>query len=475
MPTLLHISDLHRTKGPRLYNEELLPAILNDSRRWADDGIPQPDLLVVSGDLIQGVSMDESEADREIETQYEEAGEFLNELTSKLFGSDLARVVIVPGNHDVQWNRAKQAMRPLESPPPEIAESTLDPESGVRWNWREMQAYEIYDGDRYGSRFEHFRRFQASFYAGLEPNPIVEGTSDLVFVEYPTLDLAVAGFASWHGNDCFCHVGAIHASSLARARDLLDESRSRFGVAVWHHGIVGGPRAQDYMDQRVIHRLIDSGFTIGLHGHQHFPGAAPFDLRLPNLTSMAVIGAGSLAVGDLELPMGERRQYNIVVIDEENHVVRTHIRSMSSAGVFTKSHRDDFGGRDFMELPLHESPVRTRGTAELRKLDDAMAAVQREEYPEALSILTPGVISSFPTEARQITVLALEGSGQTDALISYLDPPQSAEELFRAVSVLLDKKDFDVALERLERGRSLVSHSQYVELTQMIEARRQIS
>ena len=419
--------------------------------------------------------MDESEADREIETQYEEAGEFLNELTSKLFGSDLARVVIVPGNHDVQWNRAKQAMRPLESPPPEIAESTLDPESGVRWNWREMQAYEIYDGDRYGSRFEHFRRFQASFYAGLEPNPIVEGTSDLVFVEYPTLDLAVAGFASWHGNDCFCHVGAIHASSLARARDLLDESRSRFGVAVWHHGIVGGPRAQDYMDQRVIHRLIDSGFTIGLHGHQHFPGAAPFDLRLPNLTSMAVIGAGSLAVGDLELPMGERRQYNIVVIDEENHVVRTHIRSMSSAGVFTKSHRDDFGGRDFMELPLHESPVRTRGTAELRKLDDAMAAVQREEYPEALSILTPGVISSFPTEARQITVLALEGSGQTDALISYLDPPQSAEELFRAVSVLLDKKDFDVALERLERGRSLVSHSQYVELTQMIEARRQIS
>ena len=111
--------------------------MLNDSRRWSDDGVPQPDLLVVSGDLIQGVSMDASDADREIETQYEEAGEFLSELTRKFFGSDLARVVIVPGNHDVHWNRARQAMRPLQTAPPEIAKRALEPESGVRWNWRE--------------------------------------------------------------------------------------------------------------------------------------------------------------------------------------------------------------------------------------------------------------------------------------------------------------------------------------------------
>ncbi len=159
----------------------------------------------------------------------------------------------------------------------------------------------------------------------------------------------------------------------------------------------------------MIHRLIDSGFTIGLHGHQHFPVAAPFDLRLPNLTSMVVIGAGSLAVGDLDLPMGERRQYNIVVIDEEKRVVRTHIRSMSSAGVFTKSHRDDFGGRDFTELPLLESPARPRGTRDLRDLDDAMAAVQLEEHDEALSLLAASVRASYPAEARQITILALAG------------------------------------------------------------------
>lgn len=59
--------------------------------------------------------------------------------------------------------------------------------------------------------------------------------------------------------------------------------------------------------------------------------------------------------------------------------------------------------------------------------------------------------------------------------MAYLDSPHSAEEVIKAVSVLLDMRHFDVALERLERGRSLISQSQYVDLTQLIEVRRQIS
>ena len=97
MPALLHISDLHRTKGPLLFNEELLPAILNDSRRWAEEGIPKPELLVVSGDIIQGVSLDASDADSEIERQYSEAGEFLGDLANELVGPDRTRVVHRPG------------------------------------------------------------------------------------------------------------------------------------------------------------------------------------------------------------------------------------------------------------------------------------------------------------------------------------------------------------------------------------------
>ena len=124
------------------------------------------------------------------------------------------------------------------------------------------------------------------------------------FANIPKLDLLVAGFASWYGNDCFCHVGEIQPESLAISRKLVAMSKMRTAVAVWHHSISGGPRSQDYMDQRVVHRLVDFGFAIGLHGHQHFPGAAPFELHLPNLTSMIIVGAGSLAVGDNELSDG---------------------------------------------------------------------------------------------------------------------------------------------------------------------------
>ena len=246
MPTLLHISDLHRTSKPRLNNDELLSAIASDAARWSGEGIPKPDLVVVSGDLIQGASIDTSDPDSEIVDQYTEAGDFLRRLAAEFVDSDRSRMVIVPGNHDVNWGRARSAMKPLATCPTGIADKALRAGSGLRWNWSEQQAYEISERGLYDSRFEHFRQFQADFYAGLEPNPLAHGDSPIVFVEYPSLGLVIAGFASWHGNDCFCHVGEIDSASLAASRKLLSGSKAPLAVAVWHHGILGGPRTHDY-------------------------------------------------------------------------------------------------------------------------------------------------------------------------------------------------------------------------------------
>ena len=77
MPTLLHISDLHRTSTPRLDNDELLSAILSDAKRWEEEGIPYPEAIVVSGDLIQGTSVDHPNPDAEIASQYAEVGAYL--------------------------------------------------------------------------------------------------------------------------------------------------------------------------------------------------------------------------------------------------------------------------------------------------------------------------------------------------------------------------------------------------------------
>ena len=437
MPSILHISDLHRTSAPRLNNDELLAAIASDATRWNGEGIPSPDLVVVSGDLIQGSNIDASDPDSEIAVQYNEAGDFLRRLAAEFVDSDRSRVIVVPGNHDVHWGRARSAMQPLATCPAGIARKAFEANSKLRWDWKQQQAYEVSDEAMYDSRFEHFKQFRSDFYAGLETSPLPRGNDGLVFIEYQSLGLVVAGFSSLHGNDCFCHVGEIDSASLASSRELLSGSKASVAVAVWHHSAVGGPRVHDYMDQRVVHRLIDFGFNIGLHGHQHSPGAAPFEIRLPNLTSMAVVGAGSLAVGDSELPMGEQRQFNIVVIDPSNESITVHVRAMSSSGVFSGSHRDDFGGNTSIKLSLPSSPSRPKVATPTRRLDGAMNAVAIGQHEKALEFLS-NIDSSHSHAKRQIRLKALDGLGRRDELIELLDPPRSIDEAIQVIALLLD-------------------------------------
>ena len=474
MPTLLHISDLHRTLEPRLNNDDLLAAIASDAIRWDEEGIPRPDLIVVSGDLVQGSSVDSPDPDSDIVAQYTEAGDFLKQLAAEFVDSDRSRVIIVPGNHDVHWGRARSAMRPLTTCPARIAGKALSTNSKVRWDWREQKAYEISDSDLYESRFEYFRQFQADFYAELEPNPLSHGDGDLVFIEYPSLGIIVAGFSSWQGNDCFCDVGEIDSKPLSLSRQLLARSQAPVAIAVWHHSIVGGPRAHDYMDQRVVHKLIDFGFRVGLHGHQHYPGAAPFELRLPNLTSMAVIGAGSLAVGDSELPMGEQRQFNIVVIDPNSESITVHVRAMSHGGVFSGSHRNDFGGETSIKLKLPPSPSRPKTAPATQRLDEALKAVAGGEYQKALELL-PEIPCSQSHVKRQIKIEALAGLGRKEELIELLGRPQTVGEVFQVISLLLDAGRFDEATARLEAASALVDHAVFRSLAETINARRVIS
>lgn len=471
MPTLLHISDLHRTSLPRLSNDDLLAAIISDSERWRLEEIPSPELIVVSGDLIQGASLGAPNADTIIEDQYSEAADFLRRLGEEFVASNRSRIVIVPGNHDVHWGRSLDGMRPIESCPAGFAAKAFKADSGLRWDWRDQTAYEIFDPNLYESRFEHFRRFQEEFYEGMEPSPLVQSDGDLLFFEYPDLDLAVAGFASWHGNDCLCHVGEIKPSSLVLSQKLLKNSRMATALAVWHHSISGGPHAQDYMDQRRVHRLIDFGFSIGLHGHQHFPGAAPFELRLPNRTSMAVIGAGSLAVGDDELPMGERRQFNIVVIDPESKRITVHVRGMSPAGVFTGSHRDDFGGHTYITLCLPTAPTRAKRATSAQLLDEAMTAIGAKRYEQALSLIAD-LPPSRSLERRRIEIEALTGLGSKHRLIKLLNPPKNMDEVVRIISLFLEAGRFDEAQECLLASQSLMTANLFNDLESMIATRR---
>ena len=465
---------MHRTSGPRVRNDALFAAMASDAKRWDMEGIPRPDLVVVSGDLVQGVGLDTDNPDEEIVAQYNEAGDLLCRLAAEFVESDRSRVLLVPGNHDVHWSRAKGAMTPLADSPKGIAREVFRADSKIRWNWEDQRAYSITDAGKYESRYDHFRQFRAEFYAGLDPNPVVDVDNDLVFAEYPSLGLAIVGFASWHGNDCFCHVGEIDPAAVAASQRLRSASTAQVAVALWHHSIQGGPRAQDYMDRHAIHRLIDFGFNVGLHGHQHYPGAAPYELHLPNRTSMAVVGAGSLAVGDSQLPPGERRQFNIVVIDPTEKTITVHVREMSSEGVFTGSYRSDFGGKACVTLDLPVSHASQQGPTATQLLDEAITAERRGQFEKAWKLLPKIVDSSHSHAKRQLTIEVLHGLGRDDELLQLLHPPQNADEAVRVISVLVEAERYDEAMAILQGSSELIDPAIYAALSNQIAARRML-
>ena len=82
--SILHISDLHRSKGCEISNVALLSSLLQDKDRYSvseNPKIQSPDIIIVSGDVIRG-SIKPDGSEEEVLNQYEEAIAFLNESLS---------------------------------------------------------------------------------------------------------------------------------------------------------------------------------------------------------------------------------------------------------------------------------------------------------------------------------------------------------------------------------------------------------
>ena len=185
--SILQISDLHRSKGGEITNQALLSSLINDRDKYTQREAPRikkPDIIIVSGDVIRGsIKPDGSEA--EVKGQYDEAIEFLNDLTKNFLNGDKNRIVIIPGNHDVDWKFSKESMTKIDSS--KVFDSTsnsvkskylkdaINQHSNIRWNWNDLSFYEITDPSKYKSRLEAFANFYGKFYEGnrtysVEPN-----------------------------------------------------------------------------------------------------------------------------------------------------------------------------------------------------------------------------------------------------------------------------------------------------------------
>lgn len=143
--SVLHISDLHRDPANPIGNQVLLDSLERDRDRYAtkeDPRITPPNLIVVSGDIVQGVKHGTPDAEATLHQQYDEAFAFLSILADRFVDGDKRRLVIVPGNHDVSDHHFRESLTPID-----IAADTkkvlvaelFKPDSPLRWSHRHIR------------------------------------------------------------------------------------------------------------------------------------------------------------------------------------------------------------------------------------------------------------------------------------------------------------------------------------------------
>ncbi len=142
----------------------------------------------------------------ELARQYVTAEAFLGELVVRFLGGDRSRIVIIPGNHDIDWNTAFTATQVVEAGanPADLAAELHREGSRFRWDCRNRRLYQIVDDQAYAKRLDAFWTFFARFYDGADLLR-VQPKADYNLFSLMGHRIGVAAFNSCEGNDSFAY------------------------------------------------------------------------------------------------------------------------------------------------------------------------------------------------------------------------------------------------------------------------------
>ena len=444
----LHISDLHRDLSDEVDNPWLLESLARDFEqfRGQDPEIMRPTLCIVSGDLVYGVKPNAADTEKELKRQYAQAEELLVGLSDRFFDGNRARIVILPGNHDVCYDDVMGSTQKIEVPTNPKKKAALvaelfTPRSRLRWSWSELCFFKIIDDERYHNRLRHFATTYKSFYQGQRAFPLQPGQQYGVF-DFPDLGFCVIALNSCHNNDPLRRAGAFHPTALADAcRALRDSDRAGLlTAAAWHHNLVGGPAQDDYLDVECLQLLIDAGVSLGFHGHQHLSECVDERYRLgPSPRKITIISASTLCAEPHNLKPGVPRSYNVVELDTDAWTGRVHQRHMVNVlfnlPVWGPGHFN-ITNRSFIDFelckPLLTRPPQLNAQIVLDRADRLLGCRQ---WREAIDVL--GEVKDIPL-ARPLIVKALGELGDARRTIATLWPPQTSVEAVTIGGAILD-------------------------------------
>jgi hypothetical protein len=296
---ILHLSDFHlgTSAEATLYLSQLETDLQNNLK------CDRIDLLVVSGDL----------ADRATEDEFQAAVSLINGIVAK-FGLEPRKVVLTPGNHDLNWDDSAQAFSYIAKhrKPATPTENYEDlGENGAL----------LRDGGKYNARFGKFSSVAYQKIVG-SPYPLDPADQGIVceFPEYKVLLVTLN--SCWQIDHLHPKRRSINQSALANVVALTGDTKYSGWVKglVFHHALTG----TEAMDDSFLQIFAVQGFRIAMHGdiHEAVEGIYKYDDR----RNIHIIGAGTFGARPKQQVTGIPLQYNFMVLDTQDRLLTIHSR-----------------------------------------------------------------------------------------------------------------------------------------------------
>lgn len=455
--TIAHISDLHRSKDNPISNYALITSLMRDMDTYIAEGVRKPDILIVSGDIVQGSNNFEKAAGLLIE-QYEEALEFLNSLATELFNGDKSKIILVPGNHDISWTESKQSMEKIEEKKTidsdgnllkNIFYEAIKIDSAVKWSWSDRSFYRITNNALYENRLSYFCDFYQKFYEGKRSYSLDPSEQFDIF-DWPDFGITIVGFNSCFHNDHLNRAGAINSTCIGKVGFKLRtlNKEGRLILATWHHNTKGGPYDQDYMDNACIQNFIADNVKIGFHGHQHKVEVLKAENNIIDNKIMFLLSAGSLCAGPKELPSGYNQQYNLLELfrsDEETVQLKVHSRVKTLQSAF--------------DNPIWEkgmfTPSVSEFTIDIKHTKPALASLGKVEklIGDKNYAIAQEILIEHNVNDPFVRILLLECYNQLEnypGILQYFSNPQNTSEAIALMSASLETGDMAIIKNTVE-------------------------
>ena len=318
---ILHLSDIHMSQKRDSDYETLLQQLLADLRDPKGLACDTLDYLFVTGDLTTCASPDE----------FDKAHKLISGVIES-FQLNAARCVIVPGNHDIDWDEQVYEWKPNR----QVNTKSLP----LGTYLLQGDGYLVRNEEKYPMRFKNF---SSKFYKFLrqEEYPLAFEKQAIPFLFTESRIQLLALNSCWEIDEFFPTRASIYPTALtkglmaadkqiqqAKQDGALSNEAEVLRLAIWHHPVTGNDKIND---DAFLDRLRQANFKLCLHGHVHEDRADLVGYTHPT-RQIHIAGAGSFGAPASQRPEAVPRLYNVLEIPVDHSEIKVHTRCLRKPG-----------------------------------------------------------------------------------------------------------------------------------------------